>query len=121
MNNQPTEDGSTVLERWKALARIENSRARENWDAQETNVQSDLIGDIGDSENKTVRKRRDAQIKARSDAGMSAKEICSRTGLGNTTIYRVLGVRRPRARAENNPSEDKAGTARDANADVSRA
>ena len=59
MNNQPTEDGSTVLERWKALARIENSRARENWDAQETNVQSDLIGDIGDSENKTVRKRRD--------------------------------------------------------------
>ena len=101
-SSHPAENGPTLLDLWKAQARIENSRARENWDKLNPEEAWEIIGDAEiirepeikpDSEKKIARKQRDAQIKAWADAGMSTKEICARTGLGNSTVLGVVGVR----------------------------
>ena len=108
MSSHPAENGPTLLDLWKAQAKIENSRARENWDKLNPEEAWEIIGDADiirepeikpDSEKKIARKQLDAQIKAWAEAGMSTKEICARTGLGNSTVLRVVGVR--------NPQEDK--------------
>ena len=73
MSSHPAENGPTLLDLLKAQARIENSRARENWDKLNPEEAWEIIGDAEiirepeikpDSEKKIARKQRDAQIKA---------------------------------------------------------
>ena len=101
----------TVLERWKALAEIENRRARRNWGAPlNSYVRPDTFGN---PEENAARERRDAEIEAWADAGMDTREISARTGLVETTINRLLRIRRMAARVENGRSADKAGDTRE--------
>ena len=60
MNNFPAKDRPTMLERWKALAEIENRRARQFWGAPVGTYVPPAI--IGDPEENAARERRDAQI-----------------------------------------------------------
>ena len=45
MSSHPAENGPTLLDLWKAQARIENSRARENWDKLNPEEAWEIIGD----------------------------------------------------------------------------
>ena len=71
--SDPSEDGPAVLERWNALAKFENSRARRNWGAPVGRYVRSVT--IGTPEENTKRERRDAQIEAWVAAGMSTREI----------------------------------------------
>ena len=72
-----------------------------------------VVGVRNPREDKDTRKQRDDQVKAWADAGINVKEIRARTGLGESSVYRILGNRRPGAPTENNSSEDTTGTTRD--------
>ena len=89
-----------MLERWKALAEIENRRARLNWGRPlGSYVRPETFGD---PEENAMRERRDAQIEAWAEAGISTREISERTGLVQTTVARILRIRKMEARAESN-------------------
>ena len=106
MSNQPAKNEATALDRWKALAKIENKIARKNWGAP--------IGSFvkpatpANPEEQAAREQRDAQIEAWADEGMSVKDISSCTGLADTSINRILRVRRLEARTVYNRPANQA-------------
>ena len=82
----------TMLDRWKALAEVENKRARQIW------------GNTGgwyrrpemfeDPEITAARQKRDDQIEAWHATGLSTREISARVGMAETSVARILRVRR---------------------------
>ena len=89
---------STMLERWKALAEVENKRARDIWGA--TGGWYRRPEKFENPEITAARQRRDAQIEAWHAEGMSVREISKRVGLGQTSVTRILRIRRLEARDE---------------------
>ncbi len=78
------EAATTVLARWKALAEIENSRAKKTWGLSRASSERPAI--YGDPVENAARAKRDANIEAWAAAGMSVKEISHRTGLVPTSV-----------------------------------
>ena len=87
----------TALQRWKDLAEVENRRARQNWGRSGGTYTRPEV--FGDPEENAARARRDAQIEAWALAGISVREISARTGLVQSSINRILRIRRLEARA----------------------
>ena len=81
-----------MLERWKALAKIENRTARKNWGAPSGTFVKPAT--LVNPEEQVTREQRDARIEAWADAGMCTRDISTRTGLVDTTINCILHVRR---------------------------
>ena len=77
----------TPLERWKKLARIENRRARQNWDTTGKYVSPK---DPVDPTGKKARAERDAKIEEWSRAGINARVISTRIGLDISTVNRIV-------------------------------
>ena len=110
MSNQLKENGATMLERWKALVKIENRIARRNWGAPSGTFVKPAA--LVNSEEQAAREQRDAQIEAWVDAGICTRDISTRTGLADTTIDRILSVHRMEARTAYNPPADQANNRR---------
>ena len=106
MSNQLAKNGATVLDRWKALAKIENKIARKNWGAPTGSLVKPATP--ANPEEQAAREQRDAKIETWADEGMSVKDISSRTGLADTSINRILRVRRMEARMAYNRPADQA-------------
>ena len=99
-----------MLERWKALAKIENRIARKNWGAPSGTFVKPAA--VVNPEERAAREKRDAQIEAWADAGMCIRDISTRTGLADTSINRILRVRRMEARTAHNPPANQANNTR---------
>ena len=100
ISSHSAETEPTLLDHWKALARIENSRARQNWDKLEPGEEWEIIGDPEiiqeptkqGSEKKTARSQRNAQIKALAEAGVSIKDISERIGVSDQTVRNAVNA-----------------------------
>ena len=97
---------STMLERWKALAEVENKRARETWGRNGGCYRRPET--FEDPEITAARQRRDARIAAWHAEGMSVKDICKRIGLVETSVTRILRLRRLQARDKSLRDDRKA-------------
>ena len=78
----------TPLERWKALARIENARARKVWSGRAVKYAQWSRTFI--PEGNETRKRRNEIIVDLSASGLSIGEIGRRVGLGNAAVATIL-------------------------------
>ena len=96
---------STMLERWKALAQVENKRARDIWGP--TGGWYCRPGKFEDPEITAARQKRDAQIETWHAAGLSVREISKRTGLVETSVTRILRIRRLQARDQDTREDRK--------------
>ena len=76
------------MEKWKALAKVENRRAKENWDAVESRYVPPKFQ--LDPEGKKARAERNAQINIWASDGMSTRDICARIGLNDSTVNRII-------------------------------
>ena len=88
----------TALDRWKELAEVENMRARQIWGS--TGGWYQRPEHFEDPKITAFRKRRDAQIAAWHAEGVSIREISRRTDLVETSVNRILRLRRLAAREE---------------------
>ena len=88
--------GASMLDRWKTMAEAENRRARRNWGMSGGTYRRP--GRFEDPQVTAARQRRDAQIEAWAAAGMSTRDICARVGMVQTSVNRILRLRRLAAR-----------------------
>ena len=80
-----------MLERWKELAEVENSRARKIWGS--TGGWYQRPEKFEDPEITEARKRRDDQIEIWHAAGLGIREISRNVGLTPTSVRRILTKR----------------------------
>ena len=90
----------TGLDRWKALAREENRRARKIWgkSGAAEGAWYHKPPPVEDPAITEARTHRDDQIVAWAAAGMSTRDICARVGMVQTSVNRILRLRRLVAR-----------------------
>ena len=89
MTNQPTAiDQPTVLDQWKAMAEIENKRARQTWGGP--GKQYVPPKSAFDSDGQIARDQRDDKIREMAEDGVTTKDICEQIGLSETTVNRIL-------------------------------
>ena len=79
----------TLLERWRALAEVENARARKAWGFGGRTGWPDDPG-AGSTLSPEVRLKRNRAVLAQRKAGRSIPEIGRLTGIANTTVWRIL-------------------------------
>ena len=91
MTGHSSRKGLTPLEQWKALAKIENRRAKQHWDA--TGIKYVPPKSVVDPDGKKARAERDAKIEAWSMEGMSTRDIASLTGLNVSTVNKIVRTR----------------------------
>ena len=96
----------TPLGRWKALAEVENKRARNIWGPTGGGYRRSET--FGDPEITAARQKRDAQIEVWHAEGMSVREICRRTGLVQASVNRILRIRRLEARDQDRRAQGQA-------------
>ena len=83
---------TTMLDQWKALAKIENKRAREIWGG--TGKQYVPPKSSFDSDGQFARDQRDNKIRDMAASGIATKDICIQIGLSETTVNRILRKRK---------------------------
>ena len=84
---------TTALERWKALAKVENKRARQAWGGSGNYYVPPKSA--FNSDEQIARDQRDAKIMEMAADGITTRDICKQVGLAETTVNRIL--RRQRA------------------------